>query len=121
MRTINPLLYLCLLQDTHELFAHQYFDSSLPTWLTGELLQEYHAKITPPSEYQGTSLHAPKHKPIKLPKDQAEEEEEDEEENGDNDQYYREQYSDEEEDEYGDITRELHLCTACFLLFLHDI
>ena len=38
---------------THEMFAHQYFDSAFPVWLKGEQAQIYYTKILPPGEFEG--------------------------------------------------------------------
>ena len=44
----------------HEMFAHQYYDSALPVWLTGEQSQLYFMQILPASEFEGTSFSAPR-------------------------------------------------------------
>ena len=46
----------------HEMFAHQYYDSALPVWLTGERSQLYFMQILPASEFEGTSFSAPRKK-----------------------------------------------------------
>src|SRR6218665_1318417 len=48
----------------HPLFAHQYFDSSLKTYLQGDHAQMYCQQILPPGEFEGTGLGAPRRKAI---------------------------------------------------------
>ena len=48
------------MQVSHDMFAHQYFDSALPVWLKGEQAQIYFTQILPPGEFEGTTLSAPK-------------------------------------------------------------
>lgn len=49
-------------RSDHPLFAHQYFDSSLKTYLQGSLAQMYCQQILPPGEFEGTGLGAPRRK-----------------------------------------------------------
>ena len=44
----------------HEMFAHQYYDSAFPVWLTGARAQLYVMQILPASEFEGTSFSAPR-------------------------------------------------------------
>lgn len=44
----------------HEMFAHQYYDSAFPVWLTGDRAQLYFMQILPASEFEGTSFSAPR-------------------------------------------------------------
>ena len=44
----------------HEMFAHQYYDSAFPVWLTGDQAQLYFMQILPASEFEGTSFSAPR-------------------------------------------------------------
>lgn len=48
----------------HPLFAHQYFDSSLKTYLHGDRAQMYCQQILPPGEFEGTGLGAPRRKEV---------------------------------------------------------
>lgn len=43
-------------------FAHQYFDSSLKTFLHGSQAQMYCQQLLPPGEFEGTGLSAPRRK-----------------------------------------------------------
>lgn len=44
----------------HDVKAHQVFDSSKKTWLKGDFMQIYMMQLTPPGEFSGTGLSAPK-------------------------------------------------------------